>query len=111
MAQEDFGARELEEAEKVVDVIFPAGDEPPRVVEPGEEAFDLPATLDAPDGAAILRRAAAAPIAGNHLDAVVAPQACIERIAVIPLVADQARRERAEESGVERGGDEVRLMR
>jgi hypothetical protein len=35
----------LEEAQEISDVIFPASDEAARVVKPGEEAFDFPASF------------------------------------------------------------------
>lgn len=41
--QEDGGAGEMEQAEEVVDVPFPASHKPPEVVEPGKELFHLPA--------------------------------------------------------------------
>jgi hypothetical protein len=47
----------------------------------------------------------------NHLDAITLAEDGIERIAVVPAVADQSRGEGAEEAGVEGGGDEVRLIR
>ena len=33
----------MDEAKEVLDVVFPAGDESAEVVQPREEAFDLPA--------------------------------------------------------------------
>jgi hypothetical protein len=48
MPEQDAGTCELQHPKKVLDMIFPAGDEPPRVMEPGKEAFDLPATPTAP---------------------------------------------------------------
>ena len=40
----DARTRELQHPEEVGDVILPARHDPTRVVEPGEEPFDLPAT-------------------------------------------------------------------
>ena len=112
MPEEDSGAGQLQHAEKILDVVLPAGDQPAGVVEPGEETFDLPATASPTERASILgRRAPAAAMSGNHLDAVLVAQDLIERVAVVAAVADQSRGERADEAGVEGGGDEVRLMR
>ena len=88
MPEEDLGTRQLQEAEEVADVIFPAGDEPARVVEPGEEAFDLPAAPVTPQRTAILRRAAARAIRGNHLDAVLVAQLGIQQVTIVAAVAD-----------------------
>src|SRR6478672_7030953 len=109
MAEEDFGAGQMEETEKVGGIALPAGDEAAGVVEPGKEALNFPAAFGAPHRAAILGTAPAAAIAGDHLDAVVATELGIERIAVVAFVADQPRRERADEAGLEGSGDEVRL--
>lgn len=112
MPEEDSGAGQLQHAEEVLDVILPAGDQPAGVVEPGEEAFDLPATASPAQRAPILRRGAtAAAMPGNHLDAVLLAQDLIERVAVVPTVTNESVGEIREETGVQRGGDEVRLMR
>lgn len=53
MLAQDSHARELNHAEKVIDVVFPARDEAPGVVQPREEPFDLPAPLRAAQRASI----------------------------------------------------------
>jgi hypothetical protein len=112
MPEEDSGAGQLQHAEEVFDVILPAGNEPAGVVEPGEEAFDLPATARPAQRAPILGRgAAAAAMPGDHLDTVLLAQGVVEGVAVVAAIADQSRGEFAEEAGVEGRGDEVRLMR
>ena len=55
MPEQDAGAGELQHAEEVLDVIFPAGDEAAGVVEPGKEAFDLPAAASRAQRPAVLR--------------------------------------------------------
>ena len=55
MPEEDFGAGEMQQAQEVVDMTFPARDETTRVVEPREEPFDLPASARATERTAILR--------------------------------------------------------
>ena len=109
--QQDFGAGQLQKAEKVLDRVFPTGDEAPRVVQPGEDAFDLPSTFGPADGAAVLGLPPTAAMAGNHFDTVVVQELRIERVAVVSAIADQSIREVDEEAGVERGRDEVRLIR
>src|SRR5918993_199641 len=113
MPEQDAGTGKLQHPEKVLDMIFPAGDESPGVVEPGKEAFDLPATPTASKWPAILGGGAAAVafMRGDHLDAVTLAQHRIERIAVVPAVPDQSDGEVAKEAGVEGGGDEVRFIR
>ena len=88
-------------------MIFPASDEATGVVEPGKEAFDLPAAPRAAKRAAILRagptvRAIAAIISMPYVSRRCASSA----IAVVAAVADQPRRELSEEARIERGGDE-----
>jgi hypothetical protein len=111
MPKQDLRAGELEKAQEIADVIFPAGDQSARVVEPGEEAFNLPAATVPAQGPAVLGAAAPRAIRRNHLDAVVVAQLHIEQVAVVAAIADEAGREFAEEAGVEGGRDEVRLIR
>ena len=54
MSHEDDEAAELEHAEEVGFVIFPAADESAEVVEPSEEALDFPAAAVATEFAAVL---------------------------------------------------------
>ncbi len=71
-------------------MVLPSDDEPTRVVEPGKEAFDLPATTVAAERSAVLGAAPARAIWRNHLDAVVVTQLRVQEIAVVAAVADQA---------------------
>ncbi len=112
MPEQDARAGELEHAEKVLDMVFPAGDQAARVVKPSEEPLNLPTAAGAAQRPAVLSHtAAASAMAGNHFDPVPGAQEGVERIAVIAAVADQARRERAEEAGVEGRGHEVAFIR
>ena len=70
MPKQDLRAGELEKAQEIADVIFPAGDPSARVVEPGEEAFNLPAARVPAQRPAVLSAAAPRAIRRNHLDAV-----------------------------------------
>src|SRR5271154_3357146 len=110
MPEQHASAGELDHAEEVLDVIFPSGDCAAGVMEPGEEALDLPPAPPATKRAPILARGprAAAPMRGDHLDAILLTQEGIERIAVVTAVADQSLREVGEESSVEGRGNEVR---
>jgi hypothetical protein len=111
MPEEDASAGEVDHAEIVVGVILPAGDDAAEVVEPGKEAFDLPASSGAAERPAILCTRPPAAIGGDHLDAVGGQQRGVERVAVVSPIADQSRGEVSKEAGVEGGRDEVRLMR
>src|SRR5262245_7770429 len=102
----------MQHAEEVVDVTFPAGHETPEVVEPSEEALDLPAPSRAPQASTVLGEVApSTPMRGDHFDAIGCHQEFVERVAVVAAVADQSRREVREEAGVKGRGDEVRLIR
>jgi len=102
----------MQHRDEVLDVSFPSRHEPAEVVKPGKEPFDLPAAFHPADTAAILSgMAAATAMRRDHLDAVVRHQHPVQAIAIVAAVANQARREVRKEAGVERGGDEVRLIR
>ena len=63
-------AGELDESEKVFDVVFPAGYESSEVVHPGEESFDLPPSLVSSEFSPVLRFASVASVRGDQLDVV-----------------------------------------
>jgi hypothetical protein len=88
MPEEDLRAGQVEEPEEVSDVVFPTGDEPSGVVEPGKEAFDLPTATIATEGAAILRRPSAGAIGRDHFDAVLVAQLRIQEVTVVAAIAD-----------------------
>src|ERR1700676_952984 len=94
----------MQHGDEVLDLVFPARDEPPRVVKPGKQAFDFPAAARAAQRAAILRAAALTPVRGDHLDPVGGHEGRIKRITVVAAVDDQARQEVDEEAGVKGGG-------
>src|SRR5438876_6971410 len=91
--------------------MFMTGDQPAEVLEPSEQAFDLPAAAVAPQRAAILRlHFAVAALPCDQLDAFfvkVRP----ERVAIVGLVADEPLRRFLEETGFERGVDKPDFMR
>jgi len=59
MFEEHAKAGEVDEAEEVFDVVFPAGDQAAAVVHPGKEPLYFPAAAIATQRAAVLRFAAA----------------------------------------------------
>src|SRR5512134_3624167 len=112
MPQQDADASELEEAEEVLGVSLVAGDESAEVLEPGEEALDLPAPAVAAEGTAVLGLELAAPEVGrDELDASLLPQPRIEAVAVVGTVADQSVGGVLEEPCVDRRFEERDLMR
>src|SRR5215469_5719394 len=92
MPQQNDKATELEHAEEVGFVIFPAAHQSTEVVKPGEEAFDLPTAAITAKFATVLGvfPEAIVPVGCDEPDAVFLPQALVERIAVIRAVADHS---------------------
>src|SRR5260370_39286705 len=92
MPQEDNEAAELEHAEEIGFVIFPAADEPAEIVEPGKEALDFPAPAVTAQFAAVLGTLAAAGVlvGRDEPDVVFLPAALIEPIGVVGAVADHS---------------------
>ncbi len=89
----------MHEAEEVLDVVFPSGDEAPEVVHPGEEPLHFPAFSIAAELAAILSFAfAPAPIGRNQFDSVFFRELRIERVRVVGFVTDEPRWELIEET-------------
>ena len=54
MSEQQVKAGKVDEAEEVLDVVFPSGDEAAEVVHPGKESLHLPAFSIAAELAAIL---------------------------------------------------------
>lgn len=98
----------MEHAEEVLDVSLPPGDQPPRVVQPGKEAFDHPSPPIPAQRPTILRRGADTIVfmGRDEIDRAFVQQFFVERVTVVRLVANQSRRELREEPVVERGADE-----
>src|ERR1035437_10190494 len=92
MPQEDNEAAELEHAEEIGFVIFPASDKSAEIVEPGKEALDFSAPTVATQFAAVLGTLATTVVlvGRDEPDAVLLPEALIERVAVIGAVADHS---------------------
>ena len=112
MAQQDANASEVDEAEEVLGVVFPAGGEAAVAEEPREEALDLPAPIVAAQGPAILGLGplAGAPMGSDQLDPSFFLKALVERIAVISSVSNKAIGCVLEKAGIDRLLDERDLM-
>ena len=92
MPQEDNEAAELEHAEEIGVVIFPAGDQSAEVVEPSEESLDLPSTAVAAQFTTVLGvfPAAIVFVWRDEPEAMVLQEALVQRIAVVGAVADHS---------------------
>ena len=80
----------MDEAEKVLDVVFPSGDESAEVVHPREEPLHLPSSFVASQWTSVLRLAAPTAIRRNQFDAVRFLEFFIEPIRVVGFVADES---------------------
>ena len=90
MPQEDQRTTELDHTEEVGSVSFPAASKSAEVLQPCEQAFDLPAAYVAAKGSAILSFPSFAPIGSDHFDAVQLAKPRIQRVAIVGFVADQS---------------------
>ena len=89
-SEEDNEAGELDKAEEVLSVVFPADEDATLPLYPGEEPLDEPASHVTAQPSPILRGRldAIGTMRCDHLNAVVS-QLPIQRIAVIGAIADQ----------------------
>src|ERR1017187_1236265 len=113
MPHEDDEAAELEHAEEVAFVMFPAADQSAEVVEPSEEALDFPAAAVAAQFTAVLG-ALSPPIVlvgRDEPDAVFLPKTLVQRVAVVSAVADHSFWLGSCETLLDGGFDELRFMR
>src|SRR5437867_2157156 len=92
MSHEDEEAAELEHAEEVGLLIFPARDEAAEVMQPSKQPFDFPTVAVASQLPAVLSvfPAAIALVRSDQTDAVFFSQPLVERIAVVGRVADHS---------------------
>ena len=111
MPKENHGACEVQETREIGCAPLVAGDESARVLEPGEESFDLPPARVAPERPAILREVDAVPPMGCDQFDVEGGQEAIERIAVVRGVADDAFRVVSEKTGIQGLCDELGFVR
>jgi hypothetical protein len=113
MPEEDDEAGELEHAEEVGFLVFPAVDQSPKIVEPSKEALDFPATAITAQLAAVLGALAATIVfvRRDEMDAVCLPEALIQRIAVVGAVSDHSFWFGSRETLFDGGFDELGFMR
>jgi hypothetical protein len=113
MPQEDDCAGELDHGEKISLVIFPPHHDAAKIMEPSEQALNLPAAAVATQRAAVLGDGLAAvpTVWRDQLHAQGFAQALVQRIAVIGFVADQSLGSFWEKSLLEGGFDEDRFIR
>ena len=113
MPQKDKSTSELHHSEEVIRVIFPANDYPTKVMQPREQTLNLPATPVAAQHATVLCGFPAARrlVRRDQLDAEVLANPCVQRIAVVGAIADQARGSFGKEASLNGGFDEFCFMR
>ena len=113
MPQEDDGTSELNHPEEILWVIFPANDDATKIMKPGEQALDFPATPVTTQDAAVLRRgfASGGTVRSNQLHTEALANLHVQRIAVVSAVADHALGSFGKEALFERGFDELCFMR
>lgn len=80
---------------------FIARDQTTEVLQPREEAFNLPAAAVAAELPTVLRLPAAAAVGRDQLDIALGRQPSVQPIRIVRFVADQPDRRFAEELGVE----------
>jgi hypothetical protein len=83
-------AGEMDEAEEVLDVVFPSCDESTEVVHPGKESLHLPSSAVAAQLAPVLCSLfASTPVGCDQFDAVFVGELRIERVRVVGFIADE----------------------
>jgi hypothetical protein len=81
---------EVDEAEEVLDVVFPSGNEAAEVVHPGEEPLHLPAFSIAAELPAILSSAfPPPPIGRNQFNSILLSELRVEPVRVVRFVTDE----------------------
>ncbi len=99
MPQEQLQTAEAHETKEVLDVVFPAGNEPAETVQPGKHPLHLPAPTVAAQCATVLRFHSPFPTMGsNQLDSVLFREPLVEPVRVVSFVADKPRRELVKEA-------------
>jgi len=111
MPKENHRACEVQKAGEIGGAPLIPGDESPRVLQPGKEAFDFPAAFIAAQGPSILCEVdPVRPMGRDELDPA-RGQRLVEPVAVIRGIPDQARGVIGEEARVQRLFDELRFVR
>src|ERR1051325_508748 len=110
MPKQDNNAAEQNEGFEVVAVVLVANHKPTKVLQPGEQPLDFPASPVAPQWPSVLRLVPVLPIWRNHLDPSLG-ELLVERVRVVGLVANELLGIGVEEAGVEGFFDERGLVR
>ena len=113
MPQEDNSASELHHPEEILWVVFPANDCATKVMQPSEQALDLPTAAISTQATPVLSCGGYAHkfVRRDELHAVAFLDALVQRIAVVSAVADHPHGSLLEEAVLERGFDEFCFMR
>lgn len=92
---------------------FPTHDQAPEVLQPCEEPLDFPPALVTSEFSPVLAvpSCAITPMRGDQLDSMLLGKSIVHRIAVIPLVGNQPFRLIGYEAVLDRGLDQLLLMR
>ena len=92
--EEDVEAGQVDEAEEILDVIFPSGNKAAEIVHPCKEPLHFPAFSISAQPAAILSSVfASTPVRSNQFDPVLVLELRVERVRVVRLVANEPCRE------------------
>ena len=89
MSDQEVQTCEVDEAEEVLDVVFPSSDESAEVVHPREEPLHSPSFAVAAQFTGVLTFTAVAPVGRDHLDAELVLERAIERVRVVGFIADE----------------------
>ena len=79
----------MDEAEEVLDVVLPTGNEASEVVHPGKQSFHFPATAVTAQLPSILALASAQAVGRDQFDAVLRLEPFIEPVGVVGFIADE----------------------
>jgi hypothetical protein len=92
--QQDESTGQLKHRQEVFSNVFPAGNEPPRIVKPGKESLNLPPATVATQGATILGGRIHAPhvVGSDCFGGVVAQELLIQFLAVVGAITDHSLR-------------------
>src|SRR5688572_4560013 len=112
MSQQDQRAAELNHAEEVDGVTFPATAQPAEIFQPGKQPLNLPAPQITPEWPAILGALAFISAVGrDQLHSVFASQPLVQGIAVVRPISDHALGTGGNVAMEERVFNQFRLMR
>ena len=108
MPEKNDDTSELEEGVEVFGIVFPAHHQSSKVMQPSEEAFDLPAFAIAPQPAPIIKgRLGAAFAMRRQKQHLLVEQSLAQGIAVVGFVRNEPERLFGHEQLLERGFDQL----